>query len=239
MKGLRGKIALVTGASRGIGAATFVRLREEGATVIGTDLSPSTDDILQHDVAREESWAAIHSHVADQHGTLDILVNVAGILREAPLAETTENLWDGVVNTNLKGTFLGCRQFVDLLSRDGGAIINLASIDGLRGSFNHIAYAATKGGIAAMSRAMAVELADRGIRVNALAPGTVDTPLVQKMLSGEGDVDAARKKRGLMHPLGRISTAEEQAAAIAFLASEEASSITGVTLSVDGGRAIR
>lgn len=239
MKGLRGKIALVTGASRGIGAATVVRLRKEGATVIGTDLTPSTDDILEHNVASAESWAVVHGHVRGQHGTLDILVNVAGILREAPLADISDGHWESVVDTNLKGTFLGCRQFLDLLSLNGGSIVNLASIDGLRGSFNHIAYAATKGGIAAMTRAMAVELAPQGIRVNSLAPGTVDTPLVQKMFTDEGDIDAARKKRDKLHPLGRISTADEQAAAIAFLASDEASFITGVTLSVDGGRAIR
>ena len=239
MKGLRDKVALVTGAARGIGAATVARLREEGATVVGTDLAPETGDVLVHDVAKEASWATVHKYVSERHGRLDILVNIAGILREAPLEDTSESLWNAVVDTNLKGTFLGCRQFLDLLSLRGGAIINLASIDGLRGSFRHVAYAATKGGIAAMTRALAVELAERNVRVNALAPGTVETPLVLKMFADEGDVEAARKRRDALHPLGRISTADEQAAAIAFLASDDARFITGVTLSVDGGRAIR
>jgi NAD(P)-dependent dehydrogenase (short-subunit alcohol dehydrogenase family) len=164
-------------------------------------------------------------------------VNNAGILREAPLGETTSAMWDEVIAVNLTGTFLGCRTMLPLLQKgDAPAILNLGSIDALRGSLGHSAYAASKGGIVALTRALALELAEDGIRVNAICPGTVDTPMVKSIL---GKAANGGPDRVALHPLKRISTAEDQAAAAAFLCSREAGFITGVALSVDGGRAIR
>ena len=145
-----------------------------------------------------------------------------------------------MISVNLTGVFLGCKTMVPMHSRsESPAIINLASTDALRGSRNHAAYAATKGGVVAMTRALAVELSDRGIRVNAICPGTVRTPMVQQMFSDADDPVALEETRVSAHPLGRISTTEEQAAAIVFMAGPDANFITGVALSVDGGRAIR
>jgi len=173
-------------------------------------------------------------------GALDILVNNAGILREATIEETSLEMWNSVLSTNLTGTFLGCKHAVPLLARsDAGAIVNVSSIDALRGGFRHGAYAASKGGVAALTRAAAVELADRGIRVNAVCPGTVETPMVEALSSGKIDKNAITAERLKMHPLGRLSTAEEQAATIAFLCGPDAAFITGTVMPVDGGRAIR
>ena len=245
MERMQGKIALVTGAAGGIGLATAERLQAEGAEVIAADIKHPAEPLsgirfVELDVSSEAAWADLAAKIQEQHGKLDCLVNNAGILREAPLEETSLEMWQTVMAVNLTGTFLGCKHMSPLLANSGkGAIVNLASIDALNGSEHHGAYAATKGGIAAFTRAMAVELAPKQIRVNATYPGTVDTPLVQAMFSDAGDIAAAEAKRKTMHPLGRISQPEEQAAAIAFLCSDDASFVTGAVLSVDGGRAIR
>lgn len=245
MQRMQGKIALVTGAAGGIGLATARRLRDEKAIVIAADIQDLLEplegvEFVHLDVSSENAWAEMAGRIQEKHGKLDCLVNNAGILREAPLEETSLDIWQSVLAVNLTGTFLGCKHMAPLLAKSGkGAIVNLASIDALNGSQHHGAYAATKGGIAAFTRAMAVELASQQIRVNATYPGTVDTPLVHAMFTNAGDIAAAEAKRKEMHPLGRISQPEEQAAAIAFLCSDDASFVTGAVLSVDGGRAIR
>ena len=243
--GLENKVALVTGASCGIGKAVVSRLLDNGAQVVAADIIESDDmnsaaNFVRLDVSSEAAWKAADQKIRNSYGRLDILINNAGILRESAIEEMSLEDWNVVIGVNLTGVFLGCKSMIPLLSEsEGPSIVNLASIDALRGSFHHAAYAASKGGVAAMTRALAVELADRGIRVNAICPGTVETPMVEQMFGAAEDAAAMKVQRLSVHPLGRISTPEEQAAAILFLASPEASFITGTTLSVDGGRAIR
>ncbi len=242
---LEGKVALVTGASNGIGKAVVYHLLNEGARVVGadiveSDINDAAFDFINLDVGSEADWKTAVQMVEEHHGGLDILINNAGILREAPIEEMLIENWNAVISVNLTGVFLGCKTMVPLLCKSNSpSIVNLASIDALRGSLHHAAYAATKGGVAAMTRALAVELADRGIRVNAICPGTVETPMVKQMIGDAEDPAAMEALRTSFHPLGRISTPEEQAAAIVFMASEDSSFITGTMLSVDGGRAIR
>ena len=236
---------LVTGASSGIGEAVVTRLLDEGATVVAADVKDAVNknrsvDVVRLDVSLEADWQAAKEVIKERHGGLDVLINNAGILRESPIADMPIEEWNSLISVNLTGVFLGCKTMVPMLSQsESPAIVNLASIDALRGSRNHAAYAATKGGVVAMTRALAVELSDRGIRVNAICPGTVRTPMVQQMFSDADDPVALEETRVSAHPLGRISTTEEQAAAIVFMAGPDANFITGVALSVDGGRAIR
>ena len=236
---------LVTGASSGIGEAVVTRVLDEGATVAAADVKDAVNknrsvDFVRLDVSLEADWQAAKEVIKERHGGLDVLINNAGILRESPIADMPIEEWNSLISVNLTGVFLGCKTMVPMLSQsESPAIVNLASIDALRGSRNHAAYAATKGGVVAMTRAMAVELSDRGIRVNAICPGTVRTPMVQQMFSDADDPVALEETRVSAHPLGRISTTEEQAAAIVFMAGPDANFITGVALSVDGGRAIR
>lgn len=236
---------LVTGASSGIGEAVVTRLLDEGATVVAADVKDAVNknrsvDFVRLDVSLEADWQAAKEVIKERHGGLDVLINNAGILRESPIADMPIEEWNSLISVNLTGVFLGCKTMVPMLSQsESPAIVNLASIDALRGSRNHAAYAATKGGVVAMTRALAVELSERGIRVNAICPGTVRTPMVQQMFSDADDPAALEETRVSAHPLGRISTTEEQAAAIVFMAGPDANFITGVALSVDGGRAIR
>jgi meso-butanediol dehydrogenase / (S,S)-butanediol dehydrogenase / diacetyl reductase len=232
------RTALVTGTASGIGRAIADRFERDGWAVFRFDLAlPDGARAVRGDVRSHGDWTALAERIGKEIGRLDVLVNNAGILREAPLGETTWAMWDEVIGVNLTGTFLGCRTMLPLLQKgDAPAILNLGSIDALRGSLGHSAYAASKGGIVALTRALALELAEDGIRVNAICPGTVDTPMVKSIL---GKAANGGPDRVALHPLKRISTAEDQAAAAAFLCSREAGFITGVALSVDGGRAIR
>jgi len=232
------RTALVTGAGSGIGRAIAERFEQNGWVVFRFDVVlPDAPRAVKGDVRSQKDWAALARLISDEFGRLDVLVNNAGILREAPLGSTTLETWNEVIAVNLTGTFLGCREMLPLLKKGNApAILNLGSVDALRGSLNHSAYAASKGGIVAMTRALALELSGDGVRVNAICPGTVDTPMVQNILAkaATGGPD-----RVALHPLKRISTVEDQAAAAAFLCSPEAGFVTGVALSVDGGRAIR
>lgn len=233
----RARTAIVTGARTGIGQAVSDLLEDTGHTVyrVGHEVQGVRSHTL--DVSDPNSWDDLANRVRDEVGTIDVLINNAGILREAPLEQTSLDMWNEVLNVNLTGVFLGCRAIVPLMrSSTAPAICNVSSIDGIRGSLNHAAYAASKGGIASLTRALALELAPDGIRVNAICPGTVDTPMVDGLLQADA---AAGQPREDKHPLGRISTPVEQAAAAAFLCSPQASFVTGVCLSVDGGRAIR
>ena len=236
----RTRVAVVTGALTGIGLAISDRFAADGWEVYragrGVPAGGPAGEV-ELDVRSPEAWDALARRVRDEHGALDVLVNNAGILREAPVDETPLEMWDDVLSVNLTGAFLGCRALVPLLrAGDRPAICNLSSIDALNGSLNHAAYAASKGGIASMTRALALELAPQGIRVNAICPGTVETPMTADLLVADA---AAGQPREAKHPLGRISTPAEQAAAAAFLCGTDASFVTGVCLSVDGGRAIR
>jgi NAD(P)-dependent dehydrogenase (short-subunit alcohol dehydrogenase family) len=240
-EGLEGKIALVTGAGRGIGLATAKRLRGLGALVVaGLEEESQREAVRDFDpvvlnVLHEEHWAAAVGHCKDAHGGIDVLVNNAGILREGTAEETTLDIWEEVLAVNLRGVFLGCKHVIPVMrERGGGAIVNLASIDGLHGNHRHVAYAASKGGVVSITRALAMDHAPENIRVNSVCPGTVRTQMVMENMAGYNEQTVKEK-----HPLGREAEPEEVANVIAFLCGPGASFMTGMAVPVDGGRSIR
>jgi 2-deoxy-D-gluconate 3-dehydrogenase len=249
--GLGGRVALVTGGGSGIGRACALALAEEGAAVVATELP----DVL--DAAREtirlvegrggaalalpldvRDVASIERCVGDAaawQGRLDVLVNNAGIAIRKPAFELTEADWDAVLDVNLRGVFF-VAQAVGRVLRDqepqGGAIVNVASIMGLVGSTERAAYGASKGGVVNLTRMLAVEWAPLGIRVNAVCPTFVDTPLTRPMFEARPAFHAEVLQRT---PLGRLATPEEVAAAVVFLAGPGAAMVDGHALTVDGG----
>ncbi len=246
---LDGKVALITGAASGMGKVAATLFAREGANVVVADV---TDDAGTATVAEIEATGGraiyVHADVSkaadadamiaaatNRFGGLQVLYNNAGIFPadDGSVTETTEATWDRVMAINLKGVFFGCKYGVPaMLASGGGSIINVASFVALVGAATpQIAYTASKGGVLAMTREIAVEFARRGIRANALCPGPIETPLLQELLA-----DPARRERRLVHiPLGRFGQAEEIANAALFLASDESSFITGSTFVVDGG----
>ncbi len=238
---LKDKVALVTGAGRGIGLATAEKLASLGALVVaGLEQEAQREgvrglDAVVLDVRDENHWGAAVSHCKAAHGGIDILVNNAGILREGMAEETTLENWEAVLAVNLTGVFLGCKHAIPAIrERGGGAIVNVASIDGLRGNNRHVAYAASKGGVVSITRALAIDHAPDNIRVNSVCPGTVRTQMVMENMAGYSQEIIKQK-----HPLGREAEPEEVADLIAFLCGPNASFITGLAVPVDGGRSIR
>ena len=247
MEGLAGKVAIVTGAAMGIGARITELLLHAGASVVAGDIAYDALEerfsgvgrvrTCRADVRRRSDCEALASAAIDLHGRADILINNAGITRRAPLSDTTDELWDDVLQTNLAGAFYMARAVVPTMqAQGGGAIVNIASINAIRGNLELTAYGASKGGMTGMTRVMAMELAPDNIRVNALCPGTVDTPMNDLYLASVEDRAATRAMLVAKHPLGRIATADDVAWATLFLASDRASFITGVSLPIDGGR---
>jgi NAD(P)-dependent dehydrogenase (short-subunit alcohol dehydrogenase family) len=224
---LSGKITIVTGGASGIGAAIAERFASGGAVVIAADIAPGSTYPL--DVADAESCAALVARVMAMHGRIDCLVNCAGIGADIAFLDTPPETFDRIIAVNLRGSFL-IGQACARVMRPGGAIVNIASVSGLRGNVGRAAYGASKGGVITLSQVMAVELAARGIRVNVIAPGPVDTPLVARLH------DAAI--RAVWHdavPMRRYGTPGEIAATAAFLCGDDASYLTGQVLAVDGG----
>ena len=235
---LDGKVCVVTGASSGIGAETAKRFREEGATVVGVDLSPhsDTDLPLQADVTDSDQVADVYTRARERFGRIDVLFNNAGIspADDVSVLDTSLEAWQRVQDVNLKSVFLCCKHGIPhLLESGGGSVINTASFVAVMGAAtSQISYTASKGGVLAMSRELGVQFARQGIRVNALCPGPVNTPLLQELFAK----DPERAQRRLVHiPVGRFAEPEELAAAVAFLASDDASFITASTFLVDGG----
>jgi NAD(P)-dependent dehydrogenase (short-subunit alcohol dehydrogenase family) len=238
---LAGKIAVVTGAAGGIGAATVEVFQREGATVVGVDLLEGApgDLALSVDVTEEFAVQQMYAQVAEQYGRIDILFNNAGISPDddTSVLETTLEAWQRVQDVNLKSVFLCCKHGIPhLLKNDPparGSVINTASFVAVMGAAtSQISYTASKGGVLALSRELGVEFARKNVRVNALCPGPVDTPLLQELFAK----DPERARRRLVHvPMGRFGTAEEIANGVLFLASDESSFMTAATFLVDGG----
>jgi NAD(P)-dependent dehydrogenase (short-subunit alcohol dehydrogenase family) len=238
---LAGRVCVVTGASGGIGAATVEAFRSEGATVVGVDLREGApgDMSLVGDVTDEAQVKAMLQRARDECGRLDVLFNNAGIspTDDASVLDTELETWERVQLANLRSVFLCCKHGIPhLLANDPpsrGSVINTASFVAVLGAAtSQISYTASKGGVLALSRELGVEFARRGVRVNALCPGPVDTPLLRELYAKDPE-QAARR---LVHvPMGRFARAEEIASAAVFLASEESSYVTASTFLVDGG----
>ena len=225
-----GKRALITGAGSGIGAAVARLLAAGGAEVIVADLSPEAvaDELgAQAVVLDVRHEAEVEFAMAD----LDVLVNCAGIGSTTNAPETTLDVWENVFAVNARGTFLCCKYAIPgMAARGGGSIVNIASVAALVGLRNRAAYCASKGAVVSLTRALAVDHVADGIRVNAVAPGTVDSPWVRRLVEDVGEsLDALRARQ----PMGRLGTPEEIAEAVAYLAAAEF--ITGSVLVIDGG----
>ncbi len=238
---LSGRVCVVTGAAGGIGAATVEMFQREGASVAGVDvLADCPGDIsLQIDLTSEELVADLYRQVRERFGRIDVLFNNAGISPndDASVLETSLDAWERVQSVNLRSVFLCCKHGIPhLLENDGperGSVINTASFVAVMGAAtSQISYTASKGGVLALSRELGVEFARRGVRVNALCPGPVDTPLLKELYAKDPE-QAARR---LVHvPMGRFGAATEIAQAALFLAGPESSFVTASTFLVDGG----
>ncbi|TCJ13486.1 glucose 1-dehydrogenase [Rubrobacter taiwanensis] len=251
MRRLEGKRAIVTGAGSGIGAAVAERFVREGARVAVADIDLEAAKRVAFglgegarsyrlDVTRPEEVEALVRGVLDEWGGLDVMVNNAGVGVAATIPETREEDWLRVMDVNLKGTFLGMKYAIPAI-RDsgGGSVINMSSIAALVGIKDRAAYSAAKGGILALTRAAAIDHVEEGVRVNCIAPGTVDTPWIERITAGYEDPAAARAAMQARQPHGRFVTPEEIAAMAAYLASEEAESVVGACMVVDGGMTAR
>lgn len=245
---LDGKIAVVTGASRGIGKAVAKKLASLGATVVinynGSEkkalevkeeiaVAGGNAAVMQCNVSDFVSCEAFLKDVLKTFGRIDILVNNAGITRDGLLMKMSEADFDDVIATNLKGTF-NCIRFAarQMLKQKSGRIVNISSVSGILGNAGQANYSASKAGVIGLTKSVARELASRGITCNAVAPGFIDTDMMQELS------ESVREASVGQIPLGRFGTAEDVANAVAFLASEDASYITGQVLHVDGGMAM-
>jgi NAD(P)-dependent dehydrogenase (short-subunit alcohol dehydrogenase family) len=235
---LESKVCVVTGASGGIGAATVALFQREGARVVGVDLEEGApgEMSLRVDVSEEQQVIDAFARVRAEFGRIDVLFNNAGIspTDDGSVLETPLAAWERVQDVNLRSVFLCCKHGIPhLLDAGGGSVINTASFVAVMGSAtSQVSYTASKGGILSMSRELGVEFARRGVRVNALCPGPVDTPLLQELYAS----DPASAARRLVHvPMGRFARAEEIAQGALFLASDESSFVTASTFLVDGG----
>jgi len=245
MRGLAGRVAFITGAGRGMGRAISERLAAEGARVAVADIDKDSaaavasglggDAHAVHvDVTEAASIAAAVEQVTAALGGIEVLVNNAGWDRMAPFVETDETLWDRLIDINLKGVLHTCRIIVPgMTERGGGRIVNVSSDAGRVGSTGEAVYSATKAGVIGFTKTLAREVARHGVTVNAVCPGPTATPLLEEMIGAGNERLIDSLQRAI--PLGRLGRPEDVAAAVAFLASDDASFITGQTLSVSGG----
>ncbi|HEX7124605.1 MAG TPA: SDR family oxidoreductase [Thermodesulfobacteriota bacterium] len=247
---LRDRVAAVTGGASGIGAAIGSRFAAEGAKVALADvdrdgLRRTAAEIeakggealaLEADVTSAEATRDAVARIVERWGRIDVLVTCAGISVGGTMATIDEALWDRVFAVNVKGTYLWVREVLPhMIAAGAGSIVTLGSQLAVSGGRNNAAYIASKGAIVALTRTMAVDHAAQGIRVNALMPGVIDTPMSRKSLTRYADVDATRERWARRHAMGRFGTPHEVASAALFLASDESSFTTGSLLFVDGG----
>ena len=235
---LDGKVALVTGAASGLGLATMERFAKEGAQVVGIDVqagSAAGADVLAVDVRDEDAVSAAVDEVVARHGHLDIVANFAGVAGGGPVHLVDAADWDRVLAVNLKGTFLVCKHALrPMLEQRSGSIINVASVEGLQGTEGGSSYNASKAGVVMLTKNMAIDYGRAGIRVNAICPGFIDTPMFRAVM-GSDHMTQFRDEYRDDHMLGRFGEPSEIAAAALFLASDDASFVTGHALAVDGG----
>jgi NAD(P)-dependent dehydrogenase (short-subunit alcohol dehydrogenase family) len=248
-----GKVAVVAGGARGIGLAAARKLALEGASVvICSDQEDQVEDAVAElreedlevtgtraDVTSSADMKRLMDFATETYGGVDVLVNSAGIQRYGTVVETKEEVWEEVLDVNLKGIYLASRYAIpEMRKRGGGAIVNLSSVQAIASQTGVAAYTASKGGINALTRAMALDHAEENIRVNAVCPASVDTPMLRwsaDQFKGENSVEETMADWGRMHPVGRVAKPEEIAEVIAFLASDRASFVTGGDYKVDGG----
>jgi NAD(P)-dependent dehydrogenase (short-subunit alcohol dehydrogenase family) len=247
MERLRGKRAIVTGAGSGIGRAIALRLAREGASVVVADVDEVAAGavareigaealVSQTDVTSAEEVEALVGRTVDEWDGLDVMVNNAGIGVAGHVTDTSEEDYERVMDVCLKGTFFGMRYAIPAI-RDsgGGSVVNLSSVAALVGISDRAVYSAAKGAILAITRAAAIDHVEEGVRVNCIAPGTVDTPWIGRITAGYDDPEEARESMQARQPHGRFVTPEEIAAMAAYLASEESASVIGACMIVDGG----
>ena len=247
---LKDKVALITGGSEGLGKATAFLFAKEGAKVIITGRTESKletaveeakdqgleIDHMVGDVSDEERTIETVQHILDKYGKIDILFNNAGVLYAATTHETDTEIWDKIFDINVKGTYLMSKHVIPhMLERGYGCIVNNSSVVGLKAVPGIAAYNASKGAVTQLTRSTALEYADKGIRVNAICPGTIETPMVWNMLEGFPDKEGAREMFKSFHPVGRLGQPDEIAHAVLFLCNDDVSFMTGTMLSVDGG----
>ena len=251
MRRLEGKRAIVTGAGAGIGRAIALRFAGEGARVVISDVDEESAQkvaaelkgyslVHRTDVTREEEVEALVRRAIEEWDGLDVMVNNAGVGVAATTPETTQEEWDMVLDVCLKGTFFGMKHAIPAI-RDsgGGSVVNISSVAALVGVKDRAAYSAAKGGILALTRAAAIDHVEEGVRVNCIAPGTVDTPWISRITAGYEDPEEARAQMQARQPHGRFVSPEEIAAMAAYLASDEAGSAVGACMVVDGGMTAR
>lgn len=248
---LADKTAIITGGGTGIGKATSNLFAEEGANVIITGRREEKlkevkaeaasngheIDIFPCDVSKEEDCEATVNYALGKYGQIDILFNNAGVLIPAITHETDNESWDRIFDTNVKGTYLMSKYTIPhMLERHYGVIVNNSSVGGLKAVSGAAAYIASKGAVTQLTRSMALEYADKGIRVNAICPGVIETPMISDDFFGSvDDVEAAEQYMLSLHPIGRFGTAEEIAHSVLFLVDDNIGFMTGSMLSVDGG----
>jgi NAD(P)-dependent dehydrogenase (short-subunit alcohol dehydrogenase family) len=247
---LQNKVALITGGSLGLGKATAFLFAEEGAKIIITGRTEKTlkatveeakkkgleIEYLVSDVSKEEDCKSAVDHVIKKYGKIDILFNNAGVLPIGFTHETDTETWDKTFEINVKGTYMMSKYALPHMIKEGyGCIVNNSSVLGLKAVPGVAAYNATKGAVTQLTRSMALEYADKGIRVNAICPGTIDTPMVDGLLDMMPDRAEAEKLFKSFHPVGRFGTADEIAHSLLFLCDDNVGFMTGAMLSVDGG----
>lgn len=253
MSELKGRVALVTGGARGLGAAAAKALAAKGAKVVVSDVRDGEETAaavggayVRHDVTSEEDWASAVTFAKERFGGLDILVNNAGVFWIKPLPMETLEDFRRMQQVNVEGVFLGLKHAIPVIAEraqqweGGGAVVNLSSVAGIVGGPNIIAYNASKGAVRLMTKSAALEFASAKVRVNSVHPGIIDTPMmaegakVMEAVTGQG-ANAIRAQFASRHPLGRMGRDIDVANAVAFLASDGAAFITGAELVVDGG----